>query len=136
MPSFLSGRLEFMSDVCVCACVCVCVRACVRVCVCVCVVCVHACVCARVCMHTYFCVFTSLPPRLLITSEVIWIPHHWLNKFYSSYKFKLLITNSNYSPASFFKILRKKLLINCKFHWPYRVGRGIVGYLRIYSCQC
>ena len=102
---------------------------CVDVSVCVCVL-AYLCVSARV------CVFVSLPPSLLITSEVIWIAHHWLNKFYSSYKLKLLITNSNYPPASFIKILIKKLLINCKFHWPYRVGGGIVGHLRIHLCQC
>ena len=58
--------------VCVCVCVCVymCVFACVFVCVCLCVfVCVFACVCVRVCL----CVLrVSLPPRLLITSGVMW----------------------------------------------------------------
>ena len=29
------------------------------------------------------CVFVCLPPRLLITSGVIWTPYDWLNKFYS-----------------------------------------------------
>ena len=41
------------TSVCVCVCMCVCVRVCVRACVCVCV-----CVC--------------LPPRLLITSGMMW----------------------------------------------------------------
>ena len=48
---------------------------CLRVCVCVCVcVCMCACVCP--------------PPRLLITSGVMWRdmdPYDWLNKFYSCY---------------------------------------------------
>ena len=29
------------------------------------------------------CVFVCAPPRLLITSGVIWTPYDWLNKFYS-----------------------------------------------------
>ena len=45
-----------------CACVCVCVCACVCVCVCVCV-----------------------PPRLLLTSGVMWCNIDWLNKFYGFY---------------------------------------------------
>ena len=50
---------------------CVCARACLCVCVCACVrACVHACV--RVCVF----LFVYLPPRLLITSGVIWIPYH------------------------------------------------------------
>ena len=65
----------------VCVCVCVCV--CVHVCVCVCVhVCVCVCVCTCVCVRA--CVF--LPPRLLITSGMMWCdidPYGWLNKFYS-----------------------------------------------------
>ena len=42
-------------------------------------VCVFACVCVRV------CVCVCPPPRLLITSGVIWTPYDWLNKFYSCY---------------------------------------------------
>ena len=41
----------------------------------VCIVFVCVCVCVCVC----------LPPRLLITSDVIWTPYDWLNKFYSCY---------------------------------------------------
>ena len=37
--------------------------------------CVHACVCVCLCP----------PPKLLITSGVIWIPYDRLNKFYSCY---------------------------------------------------
>ena len=51
---------------CVCVCVCVCVSVCVCVCVCECV-CVHA------------------PPRLLMTSGVMWHDTglcDWLNNFY------------------------------------------------------
>ena len=46
------------------------------VCVCVCV-----CVCLCVCP----------PPRLLITSGVIWTPYDWLNKFYSCYMATVVI---------------------------------------------
>ena len=53
-----------------------CRRLYVRVFVCVCV-CVFVCVCVCV------CVCVSLPPRLLITSGVIWTSYDWLNKFYS-----------------------------------------------------
>ena len=38
-------------------------------------VCVCVCACVRAC----------LPPRLLITSGVIWTPYDYLNKFYSFY---------------------------------------------------
>ena len=31
------------------------------------------------------CVCVCLPPRLLISSGVIWIPYDWFNKFYSCY---------------------------------------------------
>ena len=31
------------------------------------------------------CVFVCPPPRLLITSGMIWTPYGWLNKFYSCY---------------------------------------------------
>ena len=31
------------------------------------------------------CLRMSLPPRLLITSGMIWTPYDWLNKFYSFY---------------------------------------------------
>ena len=50
-------------------CLCVCLRVCVSVCVCV-----NVCVCP--------------PPRLLITSGVMWCdidPYDWLNKFYGFY---------------------------------------------------
>ena len=36
-----------------------------------------ACLCVCVCMCP--------PPRLLITSDVIWTPYNWLNKFCSCY---------------------------------------------------
>ena len=41
------------------------------------------CMYVRVCLC--MCVCVRLPPRLLITSGVIWIPYDWLNKFYSFY---------------------------------------------------
>ena len=47
-------------------------------------VCVFACMCVCVCV----CVCVGLPPRLLITSGVMWHdidPIDWLNKFYSRY---------------------------------------------------
>ena len=55
-------------------CACVCVRVCV---------CVRACVCASVCV----CVCVCPPPRVLITSGVMWCddPYDWLNKFYGFY---------------------------------------------------
>ena len=31
------------------------------------------------------CVCVCPPPRLLITSGMIWTPYDWLNKFYSCY---------------------------------------------------
>ena len=31
------------------------------------------------------CVYIRPCMKLLITSDVIWIPHDWINKFYSSY---------------------------------------------------
>ena len=31
------------------------------------------------------CVCVCSPPRLLITSDMIWIPYDWLNKFYNCY---------------------------------------------------
>ena len=34
-----------------------------------------------VCLRMRVC----LPPRLLITSGMIWTPYDWLNKFYSCY---------------------------------------------------
>ena len=36
-------------------------------------------------MCVYVCVFVCPPPRLLITSGVIWTLYDWLNKFYSCY---------------------------------------------------
>ena len=50
---------------------------------------VHAWFLKIVCVHAYMCtcicVYVSPPPRLLITSGVIWTPYDWLNKFYSIY---------------------------------------------------
>ena len=53
---------------CVCACLCVCV-----------------CVCVRVCVRVFVCVCVCSPPRLLITSGVMWrrTPYDWL--IYSCY---------------------------------------------------
>ena len=34
-------------------------------------------------MCVFVCVYMCLPPRLLITSGVIWTPYDWVNKFYS-----------------------------------------------------
>ena len=42
-------------------------------------------VCMRVHAYMCACVCVSPPPRLLITSGVIWTPYDWLNKFYSIY---------------------------------------------------
>ena len=39
------------------------------------------------------CVFVCPPPRLLITSGVIWTPYDWLNKFYSCYMATIVIVN-------------------------------------------
>ena len=48
-------------------CVFACIRMCVYVCVCVCVY-VYVCVCVCVCVH----VCVSPPPKLLITSGLMW----------------------------------------------------------------
>ena len=69
----------------VCLCVCVCVCVCVRACVCACV-----CVCVRVCVRACLCVCACLPPRLLITSGMIWTPYN--RKFYSCYMATVAIT--------------------------------------------
>ena len=53
------------------------------VCLCVCV-----CVCVCLCVCVFVCVSVCPPPRLLITSGVIWCdidPYNWLNKFYGLY---------------------------------------------------
>ena len=39
-----------------------------------------------VCLRARVCVYVCPPPRLLITSGVIWTPYDWLNKFYSCYR--------------------------------------------------
>ena len=39
-------------------------------------------------------VCVCLPPRLLITSGVIWTPYDWLNKFYSFYMAAEVVTGS------------------------------------------
>ena len=63
-------------------------------------VCVYACVCVRVCVCVCVCVclcaFVSVcpPPRLLITSGVIWTPYDWLNKFYSFYMVAVVVIGS------------------------------------------
>ena len=36
-----------------------------------------------ICVHVWLCVFPVL--RLLITSDMIWTPYDWLNRFYSFY---------------------------------------------------
>ena len=43
------------------------------------------CGCLYVCIYMCVCVFVCPPPRLLITSGVIWNSYDWLNKFYSCY---------------------------------------------------
>ena len=43
------------------------------------------CSCVDVCMCVCVCVCVCPPPRLLITSGMIWTPYDWLNKFYSRY---------------------------------------------------
>ena len=37
------------------------------------------------CVCVCVCVCVCPPPRLLITSSMIWTPYDWLNKFYSCY---------------------------------------------------
>ena len=41
--------------------------------------------CRRLYVCLCVCVCVCLPPRLLITSGVIWTPYDWLNKFYNQY---------------------------------------------------
>ena len=48
-------------------------------------VCVPVCACASVCVCVCVCVCVSLPPRVLITSGMMWTLYDWLNKFYSFY---------------------------------------------------
>ena len=38
-----------------------------------------------VCVWTYLRICFCLPPRLLITSGVVWIPYDWLHKYYRFY---------------------------------------------------
>ena len=38
-----------------------------------------------VCVCVSVCLSVCLPPKLVITSGVIWTSHDWLNKFYSFY---------------------------------------------------
>ena len=68
MPNFL--KLFYPGSWCVCVCVCVCACVCVRACVCVCV-----CVCVRVCV----------PPRLLITSGMMWSDMDYSTSFHMDY---------------------------------------------------
>ena len=42
----------------------------------------------------YVCVSVCLPPRLLITSGVMWTPYDWLNKFYSFYMAAVVVIGS------------------------------------------
>ena len=82
-------------SVCVSVCLCMCVSMCVSVSVCLCLcecvcICVSVCLCVCVfaCMCVCVCVCVHPPPRLLITSGVMWHdmnPIDWLNKFYSCY---------------------------------------------------
>ena len=82
MPGFL--ELLLSTNVCVFVCVCVCACACVCVCVCV---CVCECVCVCVCVST---------PRLLITSDVMWTPYDWSNKFHGFYMAAVVDINSGH----------------------------------------
>ena len=47
-----------------------------------------------VCLSVYVCV--CLPPRLLITSGVIWTPYGWLNKFYRFYMATAVVIGSGH----------------------------------------
>ena len=44
-----------------------------------------------VCLCVYVCVCVCPPLRLLITSDVIWTPYNWLNKFYSCYMASVVV---------------------------------------------
>ena len=46
------------------------------------------------CMHVCLRVFVCIPPRLLITSGVIWTSCDWLNNFYSFYMATAIIIGS------------------------------------------
>ena len=51
----------------------------------------------NVCMHMCLCVCVCPPPRLLITSGVMWCdidPYDWLNKFYGFYMAAVIGINS------------------------------------------
>ena len=43
---------------------------------------------------TFVCVHACPPPRLLVTSGMIWTPYDWLNKGYSFYMAAVVIINS------------------------------------------
>ena len=58
------------------------------------------CFCVDVCMCACLCfVFVCMcpPPRLLITSGVMWTPFNWLNKFYSCYLATVVIIVNGHS---------------------------------------
>ena len=54
------------------------------------------CVCVCVCM----CVCP--PPRLIITSGVIWTPCDWLNKFYSCYMATVVVIVNGRGPWNWY----------------------------------
>ena len=56
-------------------------------------VCMRACVCLRLCV--------CLPPRLLITSGVIWTPYDWSNKFYGFYMAAVVDISSGHDVSNF-----------------------------------
>ena len=50
------------------------------------------CFCADIGMFLCVC----LPPRLLITSGMIWTPYDWLNKFYSCYMAAVVVIDDGH----------------------------------------
>ena len=48
------------------------------------------------CMCVCVCLCVCPPPRLLITSGMIWTPYDWLNKFYSFYMVTAVVIGSRH----------------------------------------
>ena len=60
---------------------------------------VSICVCVFACVCVCVCVCVCLPPRLLMTSGMMWHdidPYDWLDKFYSCYMATVVIIVNGY----------------------------------------
>ena len=62
-------------------------------------------VCMHLCLRVCVCVFVCPPPRLLITSDVMWCdidPYDWLNKSYGFYMAAVVGIDSGSSDVSIY----------------------------------